>query len=199
MSASIQILLLAAGRSSRMRGTDKLLELVDGQPLLRRLAERCAAVAETIVVIGDGQQDRLAVICDLPVRVVPVAPGRPMSQSLIAGLSRVKADGCLVVLSDMPDVSRSDISHFFNAFSRNPNAIHRATDMDGTPGNPVLFPRRLFPDLQQLTGDMGARNLLKAEKDQVIHVKLPGNHATTNLNTPEDWAKWRQTQKGRRV
>jgi len=41
MSGSVDIILLAAGASSRMKGGDKTLELVNGVPLLRHLAMEC--------------------------------------------------------------------------------------------------------------------------------------------------------------
>ncbi|NBR54129.1 MAG: nucleotidyltransferase family protein, partial [Rhodobacteraceae bacterium] len=40
------ILILAAGKSSRMRGRDKHLEEIDGVPLLRRLALAALALGE---------------------------------------------------------------------------------------------------------------------------------------------------------
>ena len=54
------ILLLAAGRSARMRGRDKLLEDVAGQPLLRLMASRAtkAAVPGARWVLGPDQPTR---------------------------------------------------------------------------------------------------------------------------------------------
>ena len=49
---NIPIILLAAGQSSRMRGRDKLLEMVDGQPLLRRQAAMALAVTDAPVLVA---------------------------------------------------------------------------------------------------------------------------------------------------
>jgi molybdenum cofactor cytidylyltransferase len=43
----------------------------------------------------------------------------------------------------------------------------------------------------RLTGDQGARDLLRAHADDVRAVVLPARHAVTDLDTPEDWANWR--------
>ena len=69
--------------------------------------------------------------------------------------------------------------------------ILRAADRDGTPGNPVLFPADLLPDLQKIKGDKGARDLLRRHAGKVHLIPLPEAHALTDLDTPEDWAAWR--------
>jgi CTP:molybdopterin cytidylyltransferase MocA len=70
--------------------------------------------------------------------------------------------------------------------------IFRACDADGTPGHPVILPARLLPDLAQITGDTGARDLLRTHPE--TPVPLPRQHATTDLDTPEAWAAWRAAQ-----
>ena len=53
------ILLLAAGRSARMKGRDKLLEVVADQPLLRLMATRASKARVPVrVVLGPDQTDR---------------------------------------------------------------------------------------------------------------------------------------------
>lgn len=61
----------------------------------------------------------------------------------------------------------------------------------GTPGHPVVLPRRLFPSLLELRGDQGARALLAQEEESLRLIPLPGANATTDLDTAEDWAAWR--------
>jgi CTP:molybdopterin cytidylyltransferase MocA len=42
-----------------------------------------------------------------------------------------------------------------------------------------------------LQGDDGGRAIMIAHRDQTHLVPLPGDHATRDLDTPEDWAAWR--------
>ena len=49
--SDIPILLLAAGSSSRMRGRDKLMEEVDGVPLIARAAGIARAATEGAVIV----------------------------------------------------------------------------------------------------------------------------------------------------
>ncbi|MEL6586700.1 MAG: NTP transferase domain-containing protein, partial [Pseudomonadota bacterium] len=59
------ILILAAGASSRMRGRDKLLEEIDGTPLiLRAVRAACAVSAEVVVALPKGDRTRSAWLTD---------------------------------------------------------------------------------------------------------------------------------------
>ncbi|MDA3859471.1 MAG: nucleotidyltransferase family protein, partial [Roseovarius sp.] len=60
---------------------------------------------------------------------------------------------------------------------------------NGAAGHPVIFPAARVPALKRLTGDQGARALLRSEP--VMQVTLPDAHATTDLDTTEAWAAWR--------
>ncbi|WP_370741664.1 NTP transferase domain-containing protein, partial [Pseudooceanicola lipolyticus] len=46
------ILLLAAGQSARMRGRDKLMERVEGRPLIRRQADIARAATSGPVIVA---------------------------------------------------------------------------------------------------------------------------------------------------
>lgn len=189
------ILLLAAGRSTRMRGADKMLEPVPGpfgdQPLLLAMARRCMRAGPTRVVIGPDQEERLALLRDLDVDIREAPSGAGMAASIVTGTEGLKTP-ILVVLADMPDVTASDLHLMLSLAAQAPNAILRAASEDGRPGHPVLFPADLAPELRQLTGDVGARDVLTRHADRVHLVPLSGERALTDLDTPEQWAEWRR-------
>jgi len=190
MSGDVTILLLAAGASTRMRGADKLLQEVDGVALLRVMARRAAKAGRLRVVLPDGNAARAACLVGIVCDIVLAPAGSDMSASLKAGTSGLSTP-VLVVLADMPEVTAHDM-HLMIALSRQaPKAILRAATGDGTPGNPVLFPANMLPELQAITGDKGARDLLKRHAARVHLIPLPGRNALTDLDTPEDWAAWR--------
>jgi molybdenum cofactor cytidylyltransferase len=191
------ILLLAAGRATRMRGADKLLEPVPGPfgdlPLLQAMARRCLRAGPTRVVLGPGQDARRALLDGLDVEVLEAPEGAGMAASIVAGVSGLSVP-VLVVLADMPDVTAADL-HLLMALSLHaPDRILRAAAEDGTPGHPVLFPADLLPELAALTGDTGAREVLQRHADRVRLVPLKGDRALTDLDTPEDWAAWRASR-----
>lgn len=193
----IAILIPAAGASSRMRGRDKLVEEVDGTPLLRRVAQRAIATgAHVAVALPAHDHPRTSVIAGLPVQVIEVPDAElGMSSSIRRGVGLLPRDiKALVILpADMPEIETADISRLIDGFGAMPfPMLQQATAEDGTPGHPVLFPRDCFMALQTLTGDRGAREVLRQNAHRLRLVALPGRRAVTDLDTPEAWSAWRK-------
>ncbi|WP_425070858.1 nucleotidyltransferase family protein [Sagittula sp. S175] len=192
----IAILIPAAGASSRMRGKDKLLETVCGVPLLRRMAQTAIATgAHVAVTLPDYDHPRARALAGLPVQIVAVPDACDgMSSSLRRGVGMLPRGMSAVVIlpADMPELEANDIRHLMEAFKSIPHPmLQQATAEDGTPGHPVLFPADCFSAMAQLTGDHGAREILRANQHRLRRVTLPGNRALVDLDTPEAWASWR--------
>ncbi|MGB5558360.1 MAG: nucleotidyltransferase family protein [Paracoccaceae bacterium] len=191
----LAILILAAGFGTRMRGPDKLLQQVQGQPVLRHLAIQALALGLPVLATlpRDGATARRVALGGLAVAIVEVAdPGAGMAASLAAGIAALPRDctGVLLVLGDMPEVTTTDMAALAQEFANSGgDTVVRAATATGVPGHPVVFPTRLFGVLAGLTGDRGARDVLATEQVQLV--RLPGQHATLDLDTPEDWAQWR--------
>jgi len=184
------ILLLAAGQSSRMRGRDKLLEAIDGQPLLRLMAGRaCKAGVAVRVVLGPDHAARHAALADLSVDIVTATQSDGMAASIRAGVAGLKGP-VLIVLADMPEITAQDLYLMVSLGAHAPTAILQAASPAGTPGHPVLFPADLLPDLSQLRGDQGAKAVLTKQAARVTLLPLADARATVDLDTPEDWAAW---------
>ncbi|MGB0504760.1 MAG: NTP transferase domain-containing protein, partial [Pikeienuella sp.] len=191
-------ILLAAGSSSRMGGADKLTMDTDKGPLIRRaaVALTSADVDEVVVVTRKDDEARLAALDGIDgLRFVEnLAAAEGMGASIRAGMTLVDpaADAVLIALADMPDVQGADIDRLIAAFSPDDGReIIRAATADGAPGNPVLFGRRFFEMLATSEGDEGARRILAAHGNLIEFVRLSGEAAKTDLDTPEDWAAWR--------
>ena len=185
----VDIVLLAAGRSSRMGGPNKLLALFDGEPLVRRTAGRAlgSKAAGTVVVTGHQRERVRSALAGLGVTVADnpdFADG--LASSLKAGIAKVAPDaaGAMIVLGDMPGVSSKDLDSLIDAFRRSGgHAVVRASHQ-GKRGNPVLLPRSLFAAVAQLEGDTGARHLVEAEGLDVIDVEI-GQAASIDVDTRE--------------
>lgn len=192
---TIPILILAAGASRRMIGRDKLLMDVGGISLLRHVVGRAVATGHPVLVaLPTDDVARREVLAGLDVQIISVKNAdQGMAQSLHAGLRAISNEytGLLVALADMPDISSDDYMCIINAFNADPDAnIQRAASQDGIAGNPVLLPKWVQKDVSVFKGDAGARHLLRQHADKVRLVPLPGDHAITDLDTPEDWAAW---------
>ncbi|SNS43404.1 nucleotidyltransferase family protein [Antarctobacter heliothermus] len=193
---NIAILIPAAGASSRMRGLDKLTENIDGLPLLRRQALRAQATGAHVAVTLPGwDHPRAKTLQGLPVQVIEVPDSDlGMSASIRRGVGFLPRNIKAVVIlpADMPEIETEDIQKLIQSFQSSPfPMLHQATSEDGTPGHPVLFPEDCFMALQTLTGDQGAREILRMNAHRVRQVTLSGRRALTDLDTPEAWNAWR--------
>lgn len=200
----VAAIVLAAGAGRRMRGADKLVEAVDGEPVLARVVRtaRASQADETVVVLPPGAPARRAALAGLGVELVEAADwAEGMAASLRAGLRAVqaRADAVVVLLADMPDVEPRDIDRLIAAFDpEEGREICRAVSSDGRPGHPVLFGRRFFETLEALTGDRGAREVIRDAAEFVTEVPTGGQGAVVDLDTPEDWAAWRAARASQR-
>ena len=97
----------------------------------------------------------------------------------------------MILPADMPELGSEDLSALIAAFQSHPDRLIQATAQDGTPGHPVIFPPDCLPEFARLSGDTGARAVLKAPKSRLCRLAQPQRRACTDLDSPEDWARWR--------
>jgi molybdenum cofactor cytidylyltransferase len=186
----IAAILLAAGRSTRMGGPNKLLAEIGGKPLVRMAAEQAlASRARPVIVVTGHQRDKVeAALQGLDVRTVHnpnFAEG--LSTSVKTGLAAVPetADGAIVCLADMPQVTATLIDKLVAAFDPERGALVVIPTIDGKRGNPVVWARRFFPELMALDGDVGARHLIGRYPEAVAEVPLTDTAALVDVDTPE--------------
>lgn len=177
-----------------MGGRDKLLEDIDGVPLLRERAITClnAAVDAVRVVLPPDRPERRQALSGLNVEiVVNEASGLGLSHSLSVGLHGLTADAALIVLADMPDLTTTHLDKIVAAAKAHPLAkALRGADQNGKPGHPVMIRKALFSEMAQLKGDTGAQPVLRRHKAATVLVPI-GPAALRDLDTPEDWTEWR--------
>lgn len=180
---------LAAGRSTRMGGPNKLMAQVTGKPLARIAAEAAlASKARPVVVVTGHQSETIAdALSDLPLQFAhnpDFADG--LSTSLRTGLGALPADidGAVVMLADMPQVDAALIDRLIAAYDPEKGALIAVPVTDGKRGNPVLWSRRFFPELMAVTGDVGARHLIAKYSEAVVDVPMTGQGALVDVDTP---------------
>jgi molybdenum cofactor cytidylyltransferase len=187
---SLAALVLAAGRSTRMGGPNKLLAEIGGRPLVRIAVEQAlASKARPVIVVTGHQRERVeAALLGLDVTFVhnpDYADG--MSTSVKAGIAAVPAgaDGAIVCLGDMPQVDARLIDRLLAAFDPEKGALVVLPTIDGKRGNPVVWSRRFFPELTALGGDVGARHLIASYPEAVAEVAVAGRAALVDVDTPD--------------
>jgi molybdenum cofactor cytidylyltransferase len=189
---SVAIILLAAGKASRMGegAPHKLLAEFSGVPLVRRSAEQAISSGANSVtaVTGYRQEEIAAALSGLGIGLAhnpDYASG--MAGSLIVGFSTPQtrlADGVLVMLADMPQVTAEDLKLLIAAFRKaGGQAIVRAVSQ-GKRGNPVILPQSLHDEVMRLEGDVGARHIIESSGLVVVDVDI-GDAAHLDVDTPE--------------
>lgn len=198
-SAGVRVagVILAAGRSSRM-GELKQLADIDGRPMLAHVVDAALAstLDETLVVLGHQARrvrDRLRLDAEARVRVVEAtAYAEGQSASLVAGLRAARdARAILVLLGDEPGVATESIDRVLAAYERadaSRTPIVRAVYTGGgrrAPGHPVLFDASVWPELERLCGDVGARAVIAADAARVLEVEIE-RPRPRDADSPED-------------
>jgi molybdenum cofactor cytidylyltransferase len=186
----IAAVVLAAGRSTRMRGPNKLLAEIARRPLVRIAVEAALAsrASPVIVVAGHQRGEIEKALAGLPVRIVDNPDfAQGLGTSLRAGIAAVPADadGAIVCLGDMPRVDASLLDHLIAAFDPDRGALVVVPTFEGKRGNPVLWSRRFFPDLLAIEGDVGARHLIGRFAEAVVEMPVEGKAAFADVDTPE--------------
>jgi molybdenum cofactor cytidylyltransferase len=190
----VAALVLAAGLSSRM-GLNKLLAPVKGKPLIRRTVEavRAAHVDPVIVVTGHEAEGVKTALAGLDVTYAANPHYEEgLSTSLRAGLMAVpaSADAAFVLLGDMPEVSSGLIDRMIAAFSPEDGRAICVAASNGKRGNPVLWARRYFAEMESVTGDTGAKHLIAMNEDAVCEIEADDS-VLRDIDTPEALAALR--------
>ena len=175
-----------------MRGRDKLAEPVGGEPLLRRQVRIAQATGRPVTVaLPPAPHPRHALTGDATPLVVPDA-AEGMGRSIAAGIAHLAgADAVLLLLGDLPEIETADLMAVIRAWDGSEGIVRGAT-ADGEPGHPILIPRAAYPDFRALRGDDGGRSVVA--RHRVRLVPLDGSRARLDLDTPEDWARWRASR-----
>jgi molybdenum cofactor cytidylyltransferase len=187
---NVAAIVLAAGRSTRMGGPNKLLAEIDGKKLVRIVAEQALASKASEVIVVTGHQADLIeqALKGLKVKFArnPDFAGG-LASSVKAGISAVpaNADGALVCLGDMPLISARLIDQLIETFAPDRGHLIALPVSDGRRGNPVLWSRRFFRELMTLDGDIGARHLIAKHAEAVAEVPVEGNSAFLDIDTPQ--------------
>lgn len=166
----ISALVLAAGEGRRFGGT-KQLERVRGRALAQHAIDAAAGagVGEIVVVLGH-DAERVRAALTLPPGARTVVNGRyreGQSSSLAEGLRALdpSSEAAVMLLADQPGIAERHVRALVEAFADGGAEILRMRFRDG-PG-PAIVARSVWPELERLEGDVGARALFAAHPERV--------------------------------
>lgn len=187
---SIAVIILAAGASARMGKPKQLLEY-NGTTLLGYAIKQAKAVSPLIVVVTGAMHDEISGAIDQTGIMVAYNPEwqTGMASSIHSGLkaleNHLEITGAMIMLCDQPLITPEHLRALYQAFTGHQYQKIVVTAYQGVYGVPAIFPKPVFAELLQLTGDEGARKLLRGNEAGII--SIPFNGASLDIDTPEDY------------
>jgi molybdenum cofactor cytidylyltransferase len=187
----ISAILLAAGQSKRMGAENKLTKKFKGTPLIKHAIKNILAssIDELIIVLGYKKTVIKKLINkDKNIRFAFNKDFKSgMASSIKTGLVHLskKTDFFFICHGDMPMISKN----IYNELMKKKN--HRKIIIPiykGKRGHPVLFPISLKEKIMSIEGDIGAKNIIEINYDNILNVQVNNKNITKDFNTKESFS-----------
>lgn len=187
---SIAAIVLAAGQSRRMGQVNKLLAEIGGQAMVTRAVDAALAskASSVYVIVGHESDEIRKALAGRQVNFVDNPDyDVGLSSSLKRGIEALpdRVDGAVICLGDMPRVTATEIDRLIDAFDPSQGHAICLPTYDGRRGNPVLWARSFFREIQDIKGDVGARHLLGVHDDVVVEVEMTEEGVLLDIDTPQ--------------
>ena len=186
----ISAILLAAGQSKRMDGENKLTKEIQGVPLIKHSVKNILAssIDELIIILGY-QKEIIEKLIDKSGKIKFIFNKdfeSGMASSIKTGLNNLseKTESFFICLGDMPMVGH-DIYNQLIKSKANKEII--VPTYKGQQGNPVLFDKSIKEKIMNITGDFGAKKILKLNKDQILNLEINDQSITKGFDTQDDF------------
>ena len=194
---NIAILVLAAGKSSRMKRV-KQLEKINNKTLLDITLEKVKKVFfENIFCVVGANADKIkAEIATKNIQFIDNPNFRNgLSASIISGINyfnehKLNFDGLFILLADQPAVETRYLKSMLDLFQENKTKII-ASNYGEKIGVPIIFPKKHFSELLLIVGDKGAKELIHQRKNEILSPKLTTNFF--DIDTQEDLKNYKNS------
>lgn len=189
-SISVAAVVLAAGRSSRMKNKNKLLEELDDVPILHHVLNAIADsdVSETIVVLGHESEKIKSTLRGYELNIVD----NPLYKSGIGSSIRKgveslsqSIDGVLMILGDMPGITPRILKSLIENLVPEERKEICIPVCDNKLGNPVLWSKRFLPELCNLEGDIGGRCLFEEYSSFLVYCPMNTDAIHQDIDTDD--------------
>ncbi|MCJ9430202.1 nucleotidyltransferase family protein [Kordiimonas marina] len=194
MTGSVQVIMLAAGRSRRAGSVNKLLATLDGRPVICHAAEAALEGTGTppLIVTGHENEKVQTALNRCHVSFLHnAAYADGMATSLVAGIEALHDDTSLffVSLGDMPFVTPDTYRRLLTAAENAPDIDIFIPVHEGVRGHPILWRRTQAPALLGIEGDRGGRAIIRDNPALVSEVPVMDPGILIDLDTPEAMAR----------
>ena len=172
---NIKKILLAAGESKRFGDKNKLLEIINGKPIINHILDTLFEIfdpSELIVIVGHEQNIIKNLIFNKDIKILENKDYRKgIGTSIALGMNNLNeyVDGVMIIPADMPYLNSKDLFNLEKKFIELNCEKVIMPKHNSRIGNPVILPRNYFNTLKSLKDDFGARSLI--EKKDIITFK----------------------------
>lgn len=186
--------ILAAGMSERFGQPKQLLKLKNKYLLEWVLdAALASSLDKVILVVGHEHQKiiqavkpktnhpRLQVVINLRYR-------EGQSKSLQAGLVELQPQisSVMFLLGDQPMLKSATIDYMLDRFRHSEKDIC-VPIWDEKKGNPTIFGRAMYGNLRAIEGDIGAREIIRANPERVLYIEVDDPLCFLDIDSPKDY------------
>ena len=192
MHTDTAIVILAAGKSSRL-GQPKQLLPFKGKSLLQHMIHTAGAVSKDVIVITGA--NAFSIESDIKKSGARTVFNKDweegMASSIRCGVMEIRThlpelQAAIFMVCDQPFVTQQLLEDLIREQELSGKSIVASAYSD-IAGTPVLFTENIFPELLELEGDTGARRIIAKIKERIATVSFPlGN---VDMDTPEDYKK----------
>lgn len=195
----LSAIILAAGLSTRM-GCPKLLLPWKDQTILEKVTSTLykSGIQEIVVVIQARQQQLLEQIQQLsskyPLKIAFNESFEPeeMLYSISCGLNALNPsiNAALITLGDQPQI-QEDVVHQICLEYLISRAKLVIPSYRMKRGHPWLISRSLWSQFIQLKSPSTSHDFLEQYKEEILYVNVNNSSILQDIDTPEDYEKWK--------
>lgn len=194
--------ILAAGESTRFAGPKQCAD-IEGRTLLAHVTNLAleSKLDEIIIVVGYKKKDvikslgellnneRLTIVENLEYK-------SGMSTSLKASLKVLhdRTDAIMFILGDQPKITQGILDKLIDAYKYSNAQLCMPminTSCGKRHGHPIIIGRKLYPELLQIIGDIGAREVVKKYRQYAKLVELDDSSSQFQINTKDDLREYK--------
>ena len=192
----VEAIILAAGKSARMEGRNKLLlPWGEGKTILTHVVATVSStdVVRVVVVAGLMHDEIENLLYDMggPITVVqnPYRDGDMLS-SLQVGIRMLRPNtaACLAVLADQPRIDAPVMRAVLDLYAKTGNTIVMPS-YKGQAGHPVLIDRALWTELMAIPGHLTPRVIMDMHRDEVAYVEVQSDSVISDIDTWDDYER----------
>lgn len=187
------IIILAAGNSSRLGRPKQLLKYKESTLLKNTISEALKVYNSFVIVVTGANHNEVEKQLNTEEINICFNPEweTGMSSSIVKGLNELlllkpDSDECIFAVCDQPFVNNLIFEHLIRHYHKSKKRII-ASAYSETLGTPVLFHRKYFNELLELSGQEGAKKIIKKHQDDVYSV--PFEKGDIDIDTEEDYNK----------